>query len=111
IIGIAGFLWAFGLHFAEAPQGVELNITQSFLLTRGPYTFSRNPMYLSELVLMVGWVVFYGSIAVFVAFLVWCAQFNFVNLPMEERALEARYGQIYLDYKNRVPRWFGKPRH
>src|SRR5512139_1226889 len=49
--GIAGFLWAFGLHFTEAPQGVEWKITQSYLLKHGPYAFSRNPMYLSELVI------------------------------------------------------------
>ena len=108
VVGIAGFLWAFGLHFAEAPHGLEWNVTQGYLLMRGPYTFSRNPMYLSELVLILGWTLFYGSIAVFIASLIWWVTFNFFTIPLEERALEARYGQAYADYKRRVARWLGK---
>ncbi len=110
LVGATGFLWTLGLHFAQAPQGVEWNLTQSFLLTRGPYAFSRHPMYLSELVLLLGWVLLYGSIAVFIAFLVWWAWFSFVAAPMEERALEARYGEVYREYKKKVPRWLGKVR-
>jgi len=110
VVGIAGFLWTLGLHFAQAPQGVEWNLTQSFLLTRGPYAFSRNPMYLSELTLLFGWGIFYGSVAVLIAFVVWWAWFNFFQAPMEARALEARYGEVYREYQNRVPRWFGKAR-
>ena len=33
---------------------------------------------------------------------------NLVILPREERGLEAAFGQAYLQYKNRVPRWLGK---
>jgi protein-S-isoprenylcysteine O-methyltransferase Ste14 len=108
VVGIAGFLWTFDLHFAQAPRGVEWELTQSFLLTRGPYAFSRHPMYLSELVLLLGWILLYGSIAVLIAFLVWWTWFSFVQAPLEERALEARYGEVYREYKQRVPRWFGK---
>jgi len=35
---------------------------------------------------------------------------RFVNAPLEERALEARFGEAYLEYKNKVPRWLGKTR-
>ena len=29
------------------------------------------------------------------------------QIPAEETALEARFGQAYLDYKEAVPRWLG----
>jgi protein-S-isoprenylcysteine O-methyltransferase Ste14 len=29
-------------------------------------------------------------------------------VPREERDLEAEFGDFYLQYKNRVPRWFGR---
>ena len=84
---------------------------KNYLLQRGAYSFSRNPMYLFELILLFGWVLFYGSLAVLVAFLVWWAFFNFFQIPQEERMIDARFGEMYRQYKNLVPRWIGKIRH
>ena len=110
VLGTAGLFWTMGLHFAQAPAGFEWKLAQNYLLRRGPYAFTRHPMYLSELTLMLGWVLFYGSLAVLAGFLVAWAIFSFVNMPLEERALEARFGEAYRDYKRRVPRWLGKTR-
>ncbi len=57
-----------------------------------------------------GWAIFYGSIAVFIAFILWWLFFAFLQIPTEERQLEARFGEIYLKYKATVPRWIGLPR-
>jgi protein-S-isoprenylcysteine O-methyltransferase Ste14 len=110
LLGSSGLIWAVSQHFVHAPEGVEVGLTQKYLLKRGPYAFTRHPMYLSELGLLFGWAVFYGSIAVSIAFLVACVAFQFGNVPLEERALEARFGEAYRDYKATVPRWFGKTR-
>jgi protein-S-isoprenylcysteine O-methyltransferase Ste14 len=109
-VGTVGLLWILGLHFTQAPEGVELKLAQSYLLRHGPYAFSRHPMYLSELTLLFGWAIFYGSVAVWIAFGVACAVFNFVAMPLEERALETRFGEAYRQYKSTVPRWLGKTR-
>jgi len=110
IPGIACTLWLISLHFRASPESfTELRPIEK-LLTPGPYTFSRNPMYLSELVFWFGWALFYGSLAVFIGFLFWVAMFNFVAVPWEERDLEARFGEEYRAYKARVPRWLGLPR-
>ena len=58
----------------------------------------------------LGWVLFPGSVAVLAGFLVALAILSLVNMPLEERALEARFGETYLDYKRRVPRWLGRMR-
>ena len=110
VVGTTGLIWTMVLHFAQSPQGVELDLAKSYLLRLGPYAFSRHPMYLSELTLLFGWVIFYGSVAVLIGFLVAYAVLNFVNVPLEERALEARFGEAYRQYKNTVPRWLGKIR-
>ncbi len=110
VVGTACLLWIMVLHFAQAPERVEMKLTKNYLLTRGPYAFTRHPMYLSELALLFGWIFFYRSVAVLIGFLVACAVLNFVNVPLEERALEARFGETYRQYKNTVPRWFGKIR-
>jgi hypothetical protein len=140
--GIAGLLWCLGLHFARAPQTVELTyifpslswrsylglsrgkrrgrgINQtvegqalesapSSLVMEGPYKFSRHPMYLCVLAIWLGWALFYGSVAVFITWVAtWVGMTLFVA-PAEERELEARFGESYLEYKKAVPRWLGK---
>src|SRR4030095_5268161 len=67
-VGTTGLIWSVALHVAQSPEGVEMVVAKSYLLTRGPYTFSRHPTYLSILTLLFGWVIFYGSVAVLIAF-------------------------------------------
>lgn len=110
LVGTIGLIWGVAVHSAQSPQGIEMELDRNYLLRQGLYTFSRNPMYLSELVLLLGWVLFYGSIAVLIAFAVWYAFFNFYSVPLEERTLEAHFGEAYREYKQKVPRWIGKRR-
>jgi protein-S-isoprenylcysteine O-methyltransferase Ste14 len=106
--GLAGVVWTLALHFVRTSQRVRWERTPGYLLIRGPYQFTRNPMYLAELVLWLGWALFYGSVAVFIACVVLWVMMNFVAVPREERELEARFGEAYRDYKRTVPRWLGK---
>ena len=93
------------LYFAQCPQGIEWDLDESYLLSQRPYAFSRHPKYLSELTLMFGWAVFYGSIAVLVAFLIACVVFNFFAAQVEEHTLEAHFGKAYREYQDKVSRW------
>ena len=107
-LGIAGLIWIMMVAFVETPDRIELPLP-TFLLTRGPYAYSRNPMYVSELTLWLGWAVFYGSVGVLIGFVILFA----VLVPAvryEERVLEARFGNAYRAYSGRVPRWLGTRR-
>ena len=107
IAGITCTIWLLTLHFIASPRSfLELGTTQK-LLTSGPYSFSRNPMYLFELAFWCGWALFYGSIAILIGFLLWFVLFNFVAIRFEERDLEARFGEVYRAYKAQVPCWLG----
>ena len=112
LVGLAVIclIWVMILGFAQTPEKVDLEWNTSFLLMRGPYAFTRNPMYVAELGLWLGWTIFYGSISVFIGFIIFCVGVN-LFLPREERALEARFGESYRQYKGKVPRWLGKIRH
>jgi protein-S-isoprenylcysteine O-methyltransferase Ste14 len=110
-IGLAIVLWTMSLHFVRTSQRVEFEGTPTYLLTQGPYQFSRNPMYLGEMVLWFGWVVFFGSISVLIVSLLLVLLMNYRAIPREEHNLEARFGDAYVQYKKRVPRWFGIPRN
>lgn len=111
LIGTIGLLWGVAVHSAASPQGmIEWELDKSYLLRRGMYAFSRHPMYLSEMILILGWVIFYGSIAVLIASVVGFIVFNYYAIPQEERTLEAHFGEAYREYKKKVPRWLGKSR-
>lgn len=111
LIGTCGLLWGVYVHSAQSPQGMEWELDKSYLLKGSLYKFSRNPMYVSELTTLFGWVIFYGSISVMILFAAWYVFFEYYAVPQEERVLETHFGDAYQEYRNRVPRWFGKVRH
>jgi protein-S-isoprenylcysteine O-methyltransferase Ste14 len=111
ILAAAILLWILVLAIAQAPNRVKLGLTPSFLLMRGPYRFTRNPMYVAELGLWLGWALFFGSPGVFIGFVMLLCVLSLVILPREERGLEAAFGETYLQYNNRVPRWLGKTKN
>jgi protein-S-isoprenylcysteine O-methyltransferase Ste14 len=75
------------------------------LVLSGPFALIRNPLYVGNLALWVGFAL--------TARLVWLAPVIFVLLALEyhaivrweETLLESRLGQEYRDYAARVPRW------
>ena len=79
-------------------------------MTGGPYGLSRHPMYIGELALWLGLAVLYGSPAVLAGFAVWVVVMQRLAVR-EEVGLEAAFGDRYLRYRARVPRWIGLPRH
>ncbi len=77
----------------------------SALVTEGPYRFSRHPMYLGGILMLLGIGVLLGTAVPFVVVPVmfWITTLRFV-VP-EEAAMERQFGERYLDYKRRVRRW------
>ena len=76
------------------------------LVTRGVYNYSRNPMYLSLLLVLLAWGLYLGNAfntlvaALFVAFM------NRFQIVPEERVLLLRFGTAYRQYCKLVRRWF-----
>ena len=75
------------------------------LVASGPFAYARNPLYVGNIALWVGFAI--------AARLVWLAPVIVVLLGLEyhaivrweERLLESRLGDAYRDYAARVPRW------
>jgi protein-S-isoprenylcysteine O-methyltransferase Ste14 len=99
-------IWILASSIPLAPSRVKLGLTPPFLMMRGPYRLTRNPMYVAELGSWLGLAIFFGSPLVLIGFLVLWSVVTLIILPREERSLEATFGQAYLHYKSRVPRWF-----
>lgn len=75
------------------------------IVERGPYRFSRNPMYLQLLVATLGAAVMFMN--AWIALLIPVAMWVLVQLVIipEERYLEDKFGDGYRAYKRRVRRW------
>ncbi len=75
------------------------------LIAEGPYRYSRNPLYISMTLILVGLWILLGSLspAVVVPLFVWWISSRFI--ANEERQLEAQFGRTYLEYKTKVRRW------
>jgi protein-S-isoprenylcysteine O-methyltransferase Ste14 len=80
----------------------------STLVIEGPFQYSRNPMYAGMVAILAGLALLLGSVTPFlvVPLFVWLISRRFI--AAEERALEAKFGQDYEEYKRRVRRWFGR---
>lgn len=76
------------------------------LVTNGIYNYTRNPMYLSMLLLLLAWGMCLGNAfnVLFAAGFV--AYMNRFQIIPEETALRIKFGQIYDQYLVKVRRWF-----
>ena len=67
---------------------------------------SRNPIYLSGLLLSLGLAVLLGSLIPFFFPIALFLILDRLYIPSEEKRLAETFGQPYLDYKKSVRRWF-----
>jgi protein-S-isoprenylcysteine O-methyltransferase Ste14 len=78
-------------------------------LTKGLYRFSRHPMYITQLAMFVG----VGIACASWVFLIYTVVYTipaFIYVASEERRCLDKYGDAYLEYMNRTPRWIGLPK-
>jgi protein-S-isoprenylcysteine O-methyltransferase Ste14 len=80
------------------------------LVHEGIYRFSRNPMYLSVLLVVFGQAIFFKSSEVAFYGIVLLLLFHLVVVFIEEPHLRNERGAAYEEYFQRVPRWLGRPR-
>jgi protein-S-isoprenylcysteine O-methyltransferase Ste14 len=77
---------------------------QTDLIEKGIYRFSRNPYFLSYLIMFVAYTVLLQNIILFILSLVGFAMIHLMVLK-EEKHLTALHGENYRRYRKRVPRY------
>jgi protein-S-isoprenylcysteine O-methyltransferase Ste14 len=77
--------------------------------TKGVYRYSRNPAYLSQIIIFFGigiasasWLYLLLSSVLIVL--------TFLLIGIEERVTLDKLGESYREYMNRTPRWLGMPK-
>ena len=75
------------------------------LVAAGPYRFSRNPMYVGVLLILIGWTAVYRTRVLIIYTLVVALLFHLRVVLFEEPWLARRFPDQWRTYKSRVPRW------
>tara|TARA_B100002019_G_scaffold262957_1_gene250727 strand:+ start:217 stop:669 length:453 start_codon:yes stop_codon:yes gene_type:complete len=75
------------------------------LVTSGIYKYSRNPMYLGLLMIVVSSSIYYLNIYSILTPLFFYLWINRFQIKREENFLIEKFGKEYLSYKNKTRRW------
>lgn len=111
LLGLIGLSFGAGLmtwcimRFINA--GTELNpqTPTKVLVTDGPYSMSRNPIYLAMISLYLGVVIIFDIVWGLPLVLPLIYVLYKEVITPEEAYLERKFGDDYLEYKNAVRRW------
>jgi protein-S-isoprenylcysteine O-methyltransferase Ste14 len=95
------------VRFVRVGRGTLMpNVPTERLVISGLYRYVRNPMYVGDLMVLLGEALLLRSWRmVGYAVFVWVVLEIFIR-RYEEPTLTRRHGQEYLDYCARVPRWW-----
>ena len=105
--GIAGLLWCVWSFYSERRGTLAPWSPPRHLVVGGLYRYSRNPMYVSVILILAGWTLGFESRALGAYTLAVMAAFHLRVVFGEEPWLARTHGDTWGRYKARVPRWFG----
>jgi len=107
-IGTAGLLWCVRAFYVEGKGTLAPWAPPQKLVVTGPYRYSRNPMYVFVLLILLGWSAAFASRGLLgYAALVGLA-FHLRVVYGEEPWLARTHGAQWHEYASRVPRWLGR---
>jgi len=104
VMGSSLNVWGAGLFWRKGTTIKPFEIS-SALVVEGPFRFSRNPMYVGGVTILLGTAVLLGSVTAFLAPVAMFLTLQTHFIPTEEAMLEAAFGESYRQYKARVRRW------
>ena len=84
------------------PQKLERT---SALITGGVFAWSRNPIYVVDVLLLLSWAIWLGNwinLLMPVVFVIYCTE---IQIKPEEKVLTDKFGDLYIQYSRRVRRW------
>ena len=92
-------------EFRAAGTSVRGTERTTTIVRTGPYRFSRNPIYLSFILLLLGLAVWIDDLWLVITIVPAITFIVVVVIPREERFLERNFHNQYSSYKAAVRRW------
>ncbi|MGE0172323.1 MAG: isoprenylcysteine carboxylmethyltransferase family protein [Oligoflexales bacterium] len=96
----------YSVSFIGSISRTRKDQTGSKLVTEGPFSWMRNPLYVGNFFICIGFAVFSANIFVMVlTALLFGFQYYYIVM-YEENLLTQVFNGEYAEYKTRVPAWF-----
>jgi protein-S-isoprenylcysteine O-methyltransferase Ste14 len=100
-------LWDFASFGRGTPAPID---APKRLVVRGLYRYTRNPMYLGVLTVLLGWVVLFEALDLLLYAICVGSCFQLFVVYYEEPHLSRTFGESYQEYRSRVGRWLPRIR-
>ena len=104
LVGLALFALAIR-QFLAAGTPIPTNQPTRAIVAKGPYRFTRNPIYLSMTLVHLGIALWVNDAWLLCTLAVTLLILSWGVIAREERYLARRFGDEYLRYKSSVRRW------
>ncbi|OFX05903.1 MAG: hypothetical protein A3E78_05450 [Alphaproteobacteria bacterium RIFCSPHIGHO2_12_FULL_63_12] len=104
IVGL-GLMMAATRIFIEHAQPLPPATPAKTLFLKGPYKFTRNPIYLAMMIFGAGFGVATSNVWIILTTALAGALIHFRVILLEEAYLQRKFGEEYAAYKAKVRRW------
>jgi protein-S-isoprenylcysteine O-methyltransferase Ste14 len=104
IVGFTVMILAW-LQFKKSEAAVCPTAKTSRIITNGLYRYTRNPMYLGMLLMLLGTSFIMGTIPSMLAPVLFFLTIDKIFIPYEEDKLQAAFGNSYNEYMVATRRW------
>jgi len=106
LIGCVGLLWCVRDFYLSGRGTLAPWSPPGKLVIVGLYRYSRNPMYISVLLILLGIAVSFSSLGLLIYMLIIAIAFHLRIIFGEEPWLARIHGREWENYSSHVPRWF-----
>jgi protein-S-isoprenylcysteine O-methyltransferase Ste14 len=104
VVALALFAWAI-ITITRAGSNVPTNMPTTSIVEKGPYRFTRNPIYLGMMLGLVGLAIAFDSLWLLLTLVPFALVIRYGVIAREETYLERKFGEVYRRYRARVRRW------
>jgi len=105
IIGTGIIIWC-SVDMIQKGKGTPAHLDPpKKLIVNGLYHYTRNPIYVGAMCVLLGHILFFGSGLVIIYFFLFLLAYQILITLIEEPILRNTFGQEYEEYCKKVPRW------